>query len=202
MTNPQNLRAIGDRIELLLDELRAGADSRSYDRAEELLRLITELYGGGLTRIVELARAGTPDLLAAMTDDDLVASLLVVHGLHPDDVATRVAAALDSVRPLLGAHGGDVELLGIDEAAGSVHLRLLGSCDGCPSSAVTLQQAVEVAILEAAPEIAVIAVEGLAAPSVGSVPVAMSTRKPTTVFDPATGCGATVSTNGSSVGVG
>ena len=202
MTNPQNLRAIGDRIELLLDELRAGADSRSYDRAEELLRLITELYGGGLARIVELARSGTPDLLTAMTGDDLVASLLVVHGLHPDDVATRVAAALDSVRPLLGAHGGDVELLGIDETAGTVHLRLLGSCDGCPSSAVTLQQAVEVAILEAAPEITVIAVEGLAAPSAGSVPVAMSTRKPTTVFDPATGCGATMSTNGSTVGVG
>ena len=201
MTNPQNLRAIGDRIELLLDELRAGADSRSYDRAEELLRLVTELYGAGLARVVELARAGTPDMLAAMTDDELVASLLVVHGLHPDDVVTRVAAALDSVRPLLGAHGGDVELLGIDEAASTVHLRLLGSCDGCPSSAVTLQHAVEVAILEAAPEILVIDVEGLAAPSAGSVPVAMSTRKPTTVFDPATGCGATVSTNGSTAGV-
>ncbi len=49
------------------------------------------------------------------------------------------SAALDSVRPYLGSHGGDVELLGVDEDAGAVHLRLLGSCDGCPSSAVTLQ---------------------------------------------------------------
>ena len=50
-------------------------------------------------------------------------------------------------------HGGDVELLDVDEDAGAVHLRLLGSCDGCPSSAVTLQHAVERAIVEAAPEI-------------------------------------------------
>jgi len=40
-----------------------------------------------------------------------------------------------------------------------VHLRLLGSCDGCPSSSVTLQSAVETAIVEAAPEVTIIDVE-------------------------------------------
>ncbi len=67
--------------------------------------------------------------------------------------------ALAKVRPFLGRHGGDVELLGIDDALGAVKLRLLGSCDGCPSSAATLQGAVEVAILEAAPEVTRIVVE-------------------------------------------
>ena len=57
------------------------------------------------------------------------------------------------MRPFLAQHGGDVELLDIDADAGAVLLRLLGSCDGCPSSAVTLQSAVERAIVEAAPEI-------------------------------------------------
>jgi Fe-S cluster biogenesis protein NfuA len=59
----------------------------------------------------------------------------------------------------LAQHGGDVELLGIDDELGAVKLRLLGSCDGCPSSALTLQGAVETAILEAAPEIVHIVVE-------------------------------------------
>jgi Fe-S cluster biogenesis protein NfuA len=84
---------------------------------------------------------------------------MIVHGLHPDDVSARVETALARVRPVLETHGGDVELLDIDPAAGAVRLRLLGSCDGCPSSSVTLQQAVETAIVEAAPEITLIDVE-------------------------------------------
>ena len=57
------------------------------------------------------------------------------------------------VRPFLGQHAGDVELLAVDGDAGAVLLRLKGSCDGCPSSAVTLKLAIERAILDAAPEI-------------------------------------------------
>jgi Fe-S cluster biogenesis protein NfuA len=185
---PTDVRAIGDRIERLLDELRATAEPRTRQRAEELLSLVTDLYGAGLARIVETVEAEAPDLLARLVDDDLVGSLFVVHGLHPLDLATRVDEALAAVRPFLAAHGGDVELLGVDEAVGAVHLRLLGSCDGCPSSAVTLQQAVERAILEAAPEITTIDVD---APTTdASVPVTLGRKPP--AFDPATGCGATV----------
>jgi Fe-S cluster biogenesis protein NfuA len=108
-----------------------------------------------------------------------------VHGLHPDGLRSRVESALASVRPFLQHHDGDVELLDIDENAGAVHLKLLGSCDGCPSSSVTLQLAVERAIREAAPEISIIDVEAndpvvvpAAAPGPGGVPVALG-RKPT-----------------------
>jgi Fe-S cluster biogenesis protein NfuA len=166
----QNLRAIGDRIEELLDELRGSADPRTYGRAEELLRLLAELYGAGLARIVEIVDERAPDLMDALAEDELVASLLVVHELHPDGLASRVQAALARVRPLLAGHGGDVDLLDLDEAAGAVRIRLLGSCDGCPSSAVTLRTAVERAILDAAPEIVTIDVDQSALES-GGVPV-------------------------------
>jgi hypothetical protein len=63
MPAPQNLRAAGERIEQLLDELRETADRRSYDRAEELLRLVSDLYGAGLARVVELAEERSPDLI-------------------------------------------------------------------------------------------------------------------------------------------
>ena len=88
MPAPQNLRATGDRIEQLLDDLEAGADPRIYDQAAEILRLVVELYGAGLTRMVELARERDPGLVDALAADELVASLLLVHGLHPESLPT------------------------------------------------------------------------------------------------------------------
>jgi Fe-S cluster biogenesis protein NfuA len=175
MPQPLNLRATGDRIEQALDELHATADPRTINLAEEILRLVTELYGAGFARVVELAGDRAPGLLEAFVEDDLVSSLLLVHGLHPESLERRVEAALVSVRPFLAQHGGDVELLGIDDDLGAVKLRLLGTCDGCPSSASTLQGAVEVAILEAAPEIVRIVVEEPTRPAV-SVPVSLGSK--------------------------
>ncbi len=154
------LRATGERIATLLDASAAGG-AVARQRAEDLVALITNLYGAGLERLLDiLADVGRLDapVLDALADDDLVASLLLVHGLHPHDVNTRVAAALDSVRPYLGSHGGDVELVDVG-TDGVVRIRLLGSCDGCPSSSVTLQLAVEGAIEAAAPEVTSIEVE-------------------------------------------
>ena len=80
-----------------------------------------------------------PEALERLVEDELVASLLVLHGLHPKDTETRVVEALDEVRPYLGSHAGGVELLGVDPE-GVVHLRLEGSCDGCPSSTMTVKR--------------------------------------------------------------
>ena len=136
--------------------------------------MVTELYAAGLARVVELV-GDAPDVFAALVEDELVASLLLVHGLHPDSLVARVERALESVRPFLAQHGGDVELLDIDSDVGAVLLRLLGSCDGCPSSAVTLQHAVERAIIEAAPEIVTIDIDEPAQP-IPSVPVTLGKK--------------------------
>jgi Fe-S cluster biogenesis protein NfuA len=158
-------RETGVRIEGLLAEFRSAARPDVADRAEELVALLVELYGAGLTRIAGIL-AGEPGgeaLLRRLAADDLVASLLVLHDVHPDDTETRVLAALDQVRPYLGSHAGGVEYLGLD--GGVVRLRLQGSCDGCPSSLVTVRTAIEKAIDEAAPEVDRVEVEGVTAPS-------------------------------------
>ncbi len=157
---PEDLRAVGDRIEVLLDASSSGGVV-ARERAEELVRLVADLYGAGLERVLELMYdLGRLDdeALAALAADDLVSSLLLVHGLHPYDVTTRVENALDSVRPYMATHGGDVELLEVTDE-GVVRVRLLGSCDGCASSSVTLSLAVEGAIEAAAPEIVSIEVD-------------------------------------------
>src|SRR5579875_206148 len=160
-------RTAGDRIQTLLDATSA-AGSVARERAEQLVREVVELYGAGLRRIVEMI--GDPGLIARLAGDDLVASLLLVHGLHPHDVERRVADALDRVRPYLGSHGGDVHLLDIVDD--TVRLRFSGSCKSCPSSAVTLELAVEDAVRAAAPEISSIEVVAAEADSGRVIPAA------------------------------
>ena len=154
------LQETGERINTLLEASAAGGVV-ARERAEELVRLVADLYGAGLERVLTILHEGgrlDDDMLAALAADDLVSSLLLVHDLHPYDVQTRVEQALEGVRPYLGSHGGDVELLEVTDD-GVVRLRLLGSCDGCASSSVTLKLAVEGAIEAAAPEIVGIEVE-------------------------------------------
>jgi Fe-S cluster biogenesis protein NfuA len=168
----------------LVSELRSSAQPATWALAEEALGLVAQLYGGALDRILEiLVDAEATPLIAEIVHDELVSSLLVLHGLHPDDLPTRVQNALDSVRPYLESHGGDVELIAVIPSEGIVKVRLLGSCDGCPSSSVTLKLSVEQAINEAAPEIVDIQVEGyvdptapVAAPLPASAPIQLSVK--------------------------
>jgi Fe-S cluster biogenesis protein NfuA/nitrite reductase/ring-hydroxylating ferredoxin subunit len=143
-------RTAGDRIQNLLDASSSGGAAQR-ERAEQLVREVTDLYGAALERVMDVSLAANPDLADRFAADDLIASLLLVHGIHPHGVERRVSEALDSVRPYLGSHGGDVSLLGV--AAGVVRLAFQGSCKSCPSSSVTLELAVEDAVRAAAPEI-------------------------------------------------
>lgn len=148
-------RAAGDRIQTLLDAVAIGGMA-ARERAEQLVGEVTDLYGAALERMIEAALTAKPELAQVFAADDLVASLLLVHGLHPHDAERRVADALEAVRPYLGSHGGDVSLLGVTD--GVVRLQFQGSCKSCPSSSVTLELAVQDAVRAAAPEIETIEV--------------------------------------------
>jgi Fe-S cluster biogenesis protein NfuA len=150
------LRAHGARVEQLLDELRTSSGPATWDKVEELVGRLVELYGAGLERLLGhmAAVGGLGESLAARVGaDELLASLLLVHGLHPEPVEARVRRALDRVAPRLGLHAGGVELVEID-GRGVARLRFRGSCHGCRSSAATLDGLVRAAIEEAAPELA------------------------------------------------
>lgn len=162
MAPSTDLAGVSERIESLLGEL-ADTGTSAPDTASELVRALMEFYGGGLARIVEQLDEHDPGLFAKLAADPVVTGLLVLHDLHPRSTHERVAAALDEIRPYLGAHAGDVELLGIDEQ-GVVRLQLTGNCDGCPSSTITAKYAIEKAVRDAAPEIEDIDVAGVAEP--------------------------------------
>ena len=139
------VRELVARVEQLLEQIDGDT------KATEAVQALVELYGEALARVV-----GGADPV----QDELLSHLLLVHDLHPVDVETRVRRALDEVRPYLESHGGDVELVGVED--GVAQLRLRGTCDGCPSSTVTLRNAIDDAVLRAAPELERVEAEGVA----------------------------------------
>jgi Fe-S cluster biogenesis protein NfuA/nitrite reductase/ring-hydroxylating ferredoxin subunit len=157
-SNTSDIQAVGTQVEALLAGFASTSDPVIAGRAEELVGLLVEFYGAGLARIVELL---DEQAVAPLLADKLVAGLLVLHDLHPQSTEERVLAALERVRPYLGSHAGDVEYLGLDPD-GTVRLRLAGSCDGCPSSALTVKMAIEKGIEDVAPEVTKVEVEGMA----------------------------------------
>ena len=63
----------------------------------------------------------------------------------------RVQAAIEQVRPMLQADGGDVELVDVDD--GVVKVRLQGACAGCPMSQMTLKNGIERFLKKEIPEV-------------------------------------------------
>ncbi len=154
------------RLDGLLREVERFADPAAQTHTRAIVRAVLDLHGAALGRLLEhLEAAGDAGraVLDACARDDVVSGLLLLHGLHPLDVEARVRQALEQVRPYLRSHGGNVELLGV--ADGVVRLRLQGSCHSCPSSAVTMKQTVEEAIVARAPDVTAVEVEGTAEPA-------------------------------------
>jgi len=151
-----DVRRVGDRVEQLLGDVRSMVSPPAWDRIDDLMRQLLGLYGAALGRIVALLDPATPGgeaLRTQLLQDDLLASLLLLHGVHPESFTARVRHALERVRPYLGSHGGGIELLDADVSTGIVRLKMEGSCDGCPSASITIQLAVESAIKDIAPEV-------------------------------------------------
>jgi Fe-S cluster biogenesis protein NfuA/nitrite reductase/ring-hydroxylating ferredoxin subunit len=148
------------RVQELSAQLEAVPDPGARAIAEELSAVIVQMYGAGLERIVELVNeAGADELRDALAGDELVASLLLIHDLYPVPLEERVVQALDKVRPYMESHGGNVELLGIED--GVARLRLEGSCKTCSASSSTLELAVRQSLEEMAPDLLGMDVEGL-----------------------------------------
>jgi len=140
-------------VERLLAEAEAMADHDAREITTGLVQALVDLYGAGLERIVELLGPIDDDgaIAASLAGDELVAHLLLLHGLHPVPVEERVRQALAEVSPYLESHSGGVELVGVEDAV--VRVRLRGSCHGCPSSTMTLKLAIENSVHKLAPEI-------------------------------------------------
>ena len=172
--NPDELL---DRVQTLTEQVDALADVRARTLAQDLVTAVITMYGDGLARIMATiagARDAGATILDELAQDGAVASLLLIHDLYPVSLEDRVREALDTVRPYMESHGGDVRLLGLED--GVARLALEGSCNGCAASRATLELAITQALEEHAPDLAGLEVSGVTEPeeAVGGVALPMA----------------------------
>ncbi len=154
-----------DRVQRLTEEIDQLSDPRTRELTQELMSAVLAMYGDGLTRIMAAigrSREAGATILDELAQDGAVASLLLIHDLYPVSLEDRVVEALDTVRPYMESHGGDVEFLGIED--GVAKLALQGSCNGCAASRATLELAIKQALEEHAPDLDGLEVQGVSDP--------------------------------------
>lgn len=148
----------------------AGLNEPARAAAEELQAAVEAVHRAGLVTIVRALRAdeATRAVLFELVDDPVVHLLLSLHGIVRPDPVTNANQVLETVRPQLHSHGGDVALVRIED--GTAFVRLEGACNGCSMSSVTLRNLVQEALVAGVP--AITAVEVVAAePSPTLIPL-------------------------------
>ncbi len=174
MTEDPELKGKIQRIATLVEQLENSGDPHSRALTKELLESMMALHGAGLERILELAsgsgEAGQ-SLIRQCARDELVSSLLLLYGLHPDDLRTRVNNALDKNKSFLQSHAAHAELLSIDDQ-GAVRVQLHHKPNGgCGSSAASVRSTLEAALQDAAPDASAILVQETGAEVAGFVSI-------------------------------
>lgn len=138
-----------DRVAELAERLLAHEDSRVQADAEELVDWLDVFHREGLGRLTEMIRHWRGELfLEQAALDPVVGELLTTYSLGVDvdeAVAERVIQlALDDVRPYIHSHGGEIEVVAVDD--GVVRLRMHGSCNGCTAADQTVAQQIEMSL--------------------------------------------------------
>jgi Fe-S cluster biogenesis protein NfuA/nitrite reductase/ring-hydroxylating ferredoxin subunit len=162
--NPDgDINAYGERLQKSLAEVEALPYPGARELIQDCMESVLGFYGAGLKRILQVVSEDGPEGRKVFRDlirDDVVKGLLLIHDLHPLNLEARLLEALDKVRPYLKSHGGNVELISLENNV--ARLRLQGTCQSCASSSVTLELAIRHAIEQACPDLAHFEVEGVA----------------------------------------
>lgn len=147
-----------DRIEELVHRAEAIGDPNVRGIAVDLLQAVLTFHAAALERMMEISAAAGPSgeaILKRAAEDDLVSSMLLLHGLHPDDLETRVNRAVEKLREAFGSAGAGLSLVVIEDDSVRLRFETERAWSGAPMKA-----SIEGAIYQAAPEIAHVIIEG------------------------------------------
>lgn len=162
MAEDKDFRERVQRIGGLVEEVEAIADPAVRATTKGLMQSLMDLHGAAIERTMEIiSEAGDPgmELIDRLGRDPMVSSVLVLYGLHPEELDSRVRRALEKVKPQLRKQGTEVEVLELHE--GVVRLRVQAGDHTCGSTAKTVRATLEAAIYDAAPDLSVLTLEGL-----------------------------------------
>lgn len=146
----------------LLQEIESIADPAIRAATKELVQSIMDMHGAALSKALDIiADTGESgmEIIDRLGRDALVSSVLILYGIHPEELESRVVKAVDKIRPQLRKQGCEVELLGVNE--GAIRLRVETGSHTCGSTAKTVRATLEGAMYDAAPDLASLQIEGL-----------------------------------------
>jgi nitrite reductase/ring-hydroxylating ferredoxin subunit/Fe-S cluster biogenesis protein NfuA len=148
----EDFQILAERVDQVMESIKALPEDARI-KAMELKKAIEAFHKHALRKLISTFRETKEgkELLLKAVEDPSIYAMFLMHGIIKQDLFTRVAAALEEVRPYMKSHGGDVELVKVEEK--TVYVRLQGSCSGCSLSALTLKNGVEEAIKARVPEI-------------------------------------------------
>ena len=161
MADGKDFREDIERIGGLVQEIESIADPAARAATKNLVQSLMDLHGAVLEKALDIvAEAGEAgmSIIDRLGRDSLVSSVLILYGLHPEDIETRVAKAVDRVRPQLRKQGCEVELLSVTD--GAIRLRVATGSHTCGSTAKTLQATLEGAMYDAAPDMTSLVIGG------------------------------------------
>jgi Fe-S cluster biogenesis protein NfuA len=150
------------RIGGLVQEMESIADPAVRAATKGLVQSLMDFHGAALEKALDIvAEAGEPgmSIIDRLGRDSLVSSVLILYGLHPEDLESRVVRAVDRVRTQLRKQGCEVELLGLND--GAIRLRVETGSHTCGATAKTVQATLEGAMYDAAPDLTSLVIEGL-----------------------------------------
>ena len=152
------------RLETLLQVISEFSDPDARATTEELIGTVVDMYGQGLTRILELTAQTNDcgqDLINTLARDDLVGPLLSLHGLHPLPLEERITRILNDLQPFMTKQGGKVELVRVEQ--GMAYLRLGSAGQSCSSTLHSLKTKLEETLYRAMPDLEALHVEEVVA---------------------------------------
>jgi Fe-S cluster biogenesis protein NfuA len=154
----QKVRRIGG----LVHELESITDPAARASARELMQLLLDLHAQGFDRMLDIVAQDQEHgqaIIDNFGEDPLVSSLLILYGLHPLDLESRVGRAVEKIRSKVFKNGGEIQSFSVNDGRVRVHVQVSGHA--CGSTASTLRAMVEDAMYEAAPDMSSLVLEGL-----------------------------------------
>ena len=162
MSDGRGTRGDCQKIGELVQQIESIADPATRATTRDLAQSLMDLHGAAIEKAMDIiAEAGEPGMaiIERLGRDSLVSGVLILYGLHPEDIETRVVKAVERIRPQLRKQGCEVELLGTSD--GAIRLRVEIGSHTCGSTANTVRAALEGALYDAAPDMASLLIEGL-----------------------------------------
>jgi len=160
-----------ERIESLVHQAEAIPDAQTRNLTSGLLRAVLEFHAAGLERVMELLFQAGPvgeKIIDRITGEELTSSLLLLHGLHPDDTQTRLERAVEKLQEMFQKLGAKLTMTSLQERTVCLQFESERTW-----SVAAVKNSVEKVILQAAPEINIIEVSGIKeTPQDGFVPIA------------------------------